>query len=264
MQFHVPKPLHGWRQLLGEVGIIVVGVLIALAAQQLVETVQEHRDAADAERRIRLELAASSAVEIERLAIGPCLKQRIGQIAQGLAEGRTDWRGMLFPVTPERRTALREIYHMPSRSWVTDAYREALARGDLNSLDAARRARFASLYSQIDQLAVLNQTEQELTTTLAPLQFNGIVSGPERNQMIATLARLDSINGLIMLIARQNFATTHGLGLAMPSSQLWGDLTVDGRWLSELTMLRKRYGGCVDAHAIDQYDAIAIRGAEAP
>jgi len=38
MHFHLPKPLHGWRQFLGEVGIIVIGVLIALAAEQAVES----------------------------------------------------------------------------------------------------------------------------------------------------------------------------------------------------------------------------------
>lgn len=37
MHFHLPKPLHGWREFAGEVGIIVLGVLIALGAQQLVE-----------------------------------------------------------------------------------------------------------------------------------------------------------------------------------------------------------------------------------
>ncbi len=26
MHFHLPKPLHGWREFVGEVGIIVVGV----------------------------------------------------------------------------------------------------------------------------------------------------------------------------------------------------------------------------------------------
>jgi uncharacterized membrane protein YraQ (UPF0718 family) len=29
MHFHLPKPLHGWREFKGEVGIIVLGVLIA-------------------------------------------------------------------------------------------------------------------------------------------------------------------------------------------------------------------------------------------
>ena len=33
MHFHLPKPLHGWREFVGEVAIIVLGVLIALGAE---------------------------------------------------------------------------------------------------------------------------------------------------------------------------------------------------------------------------------------
>jgi hypothetical protein len=55
MHVHLPKPLHGWRAFLGEVAIIVLGVLIALTAEQLVEwhrwssEVRETRLAADEE-----------------------------------------------------------------------------------------------------------------------------------------------------------------------------------------------------------------------
>ena len=35
MHFHLPKPLHGWREFAGEVAIIVIGVLIALAVPLL-------------------------------------------------------------------------------------------------------------------------------------------------------------------------------------------------------------------------------------
>jgi len=35
MHIPLPKPLHGWRAFVGEVGIIVLGVLIALAFGQL-------------------------------------------------------------------------------------------------------------------------------------------------------------------------------------------------------------------------------------
>lgn len=41
MHIHLPKPLHGWRALIGEVGIIVIGVLIALGAEQVVTRVHE-------------------------------------------------------------------------------------------------------------------------------------------------------------------------------------------------------------------------------
>ncbi len=37
MHLHLPKPLHGWREFLGEVGIIVIGVPLALGAEKVVE-----------------------------------------------------------------------------------------------------------------------------------------------------------------------------------------------------------------------------------
>ncbi len=44
MHFHFPKPLHGWREFAGEVGILVVGVLIALGAEQVVQDIQARAD----------------------------------------------------------------------------------------------------------------------------------------------------------------------------------------------------------------------------
>ena len=55
MDVRLPKPLHGWREFAGEVGVIVLGVLIALGAQELVQELQwrsevkQTREALDAE-----------------------------------------------------------------------------------------------------------------------------------------------------------------------------------------------------------------------
>lgn len=56
MHFHLPKPLHGWREFAGEVGIIVIGVLIALGAEQLVEDWRWHERLAAAQKTIDFEL----------------------------------------------------------------------------------------------------------------------------------------------------------------------------------------------------------------
>lgn len=42
MHVHLPKPLHGWREFAGEVGIVVIGVLLALGAEQAIEALH-HR-----------------------------------------------------------------------------------------------------------------------------------------------------------------------------------------------------------------------------
>ena len=67
--FHLPKPLHGWRELVGEVGIIVVGVLIALAAEQIVETLHWRNQTRETERALRTEIQESVNSVAERQAL---------------------------------------------------------------------------------------------------------------------------------------------------------------------------------------------------
>jgi hypothetical protein len=49
MHFHLPKPLHGWREFAGEVGIIVLGVLIALGFEQIVEASHQRQEGLQAD-----------------------------------------------------------------------------------------------------------------------------------------------------------------------------------------------------------------------
>lgn len=48
--------MHGWRVFVGEVGIILLGVLLALGAQQLVEEYQERNDVSELRTAVRAEL----------------------------------------------------------------------------------------------------------------------------------------------------------------------------------------------------------------
>ncbi len=49
----LPTPIRGWRVLAGEMGVIAVGVLIALGAQQLVERREWNQRAASPRRMPR-------------------------------------------------------------------------------------------------------------------------------------------------------------------------------------------------------------------
>ena len=56
MHFRLPTPLHGWREFAGEVGIIVLGVLIALGFGQIAEALHDRWNAAEARDAIRAEV----------------------------------------------------------------------------------------------------------------------------------------------------------------------------------------------------------------
>jgi type II secretory pathway pseudopilin PulG len=86
MHVHLPKPLHGWRAFAGEVGIIVVGVLIALAAQQVVESVHDRHVAEQARENVRAEAAMDASFIQGRLSAQGCVERRLGELSDILGK----------------------------------------------------------------------------------------------------------------------------------------------------------------------------------
>ena len=77
MHIHIPKPLHGWRELVNEVGIIVVGILIALGAEQAIEHDHWRRQVDGARDALRADLADVLVNARERRAEDGCIRRRL-------------------------------------------------------------------------------------------------------------------------------------------------------------------------------------------
>lgn len=80
MHVHLPKPLHGWRAFAGEVGIIVIGVLIALAFEQAVSAAHDRSTAAEARRNIIDEIRFNLQVIKLRQKSEACEQKRLREI----------------------------------------------------------------------------------------------------------------------------------------------------------------------------------------
>jgi hypothetical protein len=98
MHFHLPKPLHGWRAFVGEVGIIVIGVLIALAAEQLVERWQWNRKVAETTTELNAELHRDALSAYDWSSVAPCIDQQLAAIDAALASARHT--GRVEPTKP--------------------------------------------------------------------------------------------------------------------------------------------------------------------
>jgi len=90
MHFHLPKPLHGWRELLGEVGIIVIGVLIALGAEQVVDDIRWHQKVAVVRNSLMEELGNDRGRWQADMAEVPCLLDNIGKLDRWARSGGSD------------------------------------------------------------------------------------------------------------------------------------------------------------------------------
>lgn len=116
MHFHLPKPLHGWRELAGEVGIIVVGVLIALGAEQVVEDVHWRHTVATERKALDADVADMWAAMSARVVIQRCIDNRLNELSLVFARHeRGEPLGIIGPIgRPSVWTGGQSAFRMAS------------------------------------------------------------------------------------------------------------------------------------------------------
>ena len=136
MHFHLPKPMHGWREFAGEVGIIVVGVLIALSAEQVVEQAHWHHATQQATDGMAKDAGKEHWAVLSRYQQEPCIHRRLADLGELFARHDAGQPlGRLNPIG-------RPFYNVGSApSWEV-----AVADGSVSHLDFASRSRFAKAF----------------------------------------------------------------------------------------------------------------------
>jgi hypothetical protein len=102
MEVH-SKPVHSWRELLSEIGVIVIGVVIALGAEQAVEAIHWRHKVADAEEAMRGELSGDLAFAAGQLALKDCAAQYLDRMEGAIRDHRQDKVRALAAMSPPFR-----------------------------------------------------------------------------------------------------------------------------------------------------------------
>jgi hypothetical protein len=203
MHFHLPKPLHGWRAFAGEVGIIVVGVLIALSAQQLMENVHWRTEVQAADGRIRDDIKYDLTNATERFAIDPCLRPRLAEIRDQLLTNDAAWPGSTAHFSNDLYSpGFPSVYRTPARPWEKASWLTALNGEVLGHFAPARAEQFAELF---DEVALMEQTQTEevaAAADLGDLAFPGPMSAAERRANLKVVARLDALDARMLFQAK--------------------------------------------------------------
>jgi hypothetical protein len=136
VHFHLPKPLHGWREFAGEVGIIVLGVLIALAADALIErsSWRAKVNLADANMRVEIEQNRTNAAQYAILQ--PCADRLLDRMTADLISGdRADLNKL---------HAIGEPF--VTEAWTATAWEAAVAGQIGEHMDAQRFLNYAEAF----------------------------------------------------------------------------------------------------------------------
>jgi hypothetical protein len=250
MHVHLPKAFHGWRELSKEVGIIVLGVLIALSFEQLVQEWRWHEDVRSTRQSLNGEIENAALFAIERLAVQPCLRARIGHLAQKLNSQNPNWVAdpMVFGryEVPGFSMSMPVAYEAPHRPYITDIWETAKSTGVIDHMEQREAHSFEYMYTNIDRL---RSSEDEETTTmpqLSYLNFNVTMTPQLRAQSLVGLGRLDIINSQAAGYSRQILSTVAAMHLHFGAATWGGGFpTFEAARRKILSNDRQRYGPCV-------------------
>ncbi len=209
MHFHLPKPLHGWREFLGEVGIIVIGVLIALGAEQIVETLHWRAEVRDAKSAIRQDMAQSNRVFAYRVAAHECVARRldkIGDIIEESAQHKAP--ANVGDIFPDIGNALDK------NAWETARAGQVLQHFDRKSLGL-----YGIYYLQLDNVGEFVMKEGDDWEVLRALRGNpNRLAPPDFAGMRVALMHASFENDIIAGIALEELGYSRALGVGVPQA----------------------------------------------
>ncbi|HEX5237199.1 MAG TPA: hypothetical protein VFW39_01885 [Sphingomicrobium sp.] len=230
MHVHVPKPLHGWRAFVGEVGIIVLGVLIALGFGQIVEQWQWHRQVVTTRDALANELAASANQGGERLALEECLRGRIGELSARLNSNNDRWVGDPLPLGPGGTTAhwddrsIRQVYWAPLRGWSQDSWDAAKSSEVVDHMSRDEVAAYSAVYAEIEAIHDFQGQEFQLESKLSFLSVDQTLDNGTRNDALEALGQLDALNSTIAGLSSLMIEQIKGFHLHVDRARLGEDL----------------------------------------
>ena len=197
------KPPNGWSAVVWELGIVTVGVLLALGLQQSVEAVDERREAAETQAALATEIEENLAIlELRRLA-QPCIDRRLKELRAIVDQwGRTG------------------SFNTPS--WVSQAtwfafntarFDAAQSAGRLALLSSEEQYRFGLVVGGLRQFRDIQLRETDAWSTLRMLQSGpDALSEGDRTAIRVALQEASTLNHFAQISVGQTFPQAAAFG----------------------------------------------------
>ena len=192
MEIHKPKPVHNWREFLTEVGVVVLGICIALTGEQAIEWLHWRNQVQDAREVIATEMAWNLEGAIRRMRTVRCSEQRLDSLAKILDQASRS--GSLPP--------LGYIGAPPPWRWRSGAWESVVASQTATHFERQQLADYSDIYKIVER-----EQDNYLQEVAAWSDLSTMV-GPGRRLDPASEAQLRSALSRARVIGRNMAANS--------------------------------------------------------
>jgi hypothetical protein len=211
VEIHKPKPVHSWRELATELGIVVLGICIAISLEQFVEYLHWHSEVQIGRRALAEEIAVTDKFYARRVLIAPCMDRHLDEGAvriRDLAAGRKAAPQPIIPGSSSPGALLSDAEWQSERSSQT-----------LTHFPRAELALMSRFYAQMGDIREwLLEEERSLSALLVLADDPGHLGPADLAQLRVNLNTARMLNYLIVLNARRQLEVSAQLGIRYPRS----------------------------------------------
>ena len=211
MEFHKPKPVHNWREFLKEYAIIVLGVITALAAEQVVEWLHWRAQVRDAREVIATEMAFNLEGAISRMRTIQCTERRLDALSKILDEASRT--GSLPPVG--------YIGQSPRHQWRSGAWESVVASQTAIHFPRQEFADLGALYKVVDRLNEYAVPDTLGWADLYPMVGPGRkLDGPSEAALRTAISRQRNTGRIMAAVAMNLVNQAHAMNLPFTKADL--------------------------------------------
>ena len=177
-----------------ELVVVVIGVLLALWAQEWVNgqgEAKEHRAAIEALNR---EIDISTALFARSIMADRCTKERIKFLKSKLEEPGEDWAGVppMGSIEKSNPGAFPYVLPYPTDLFSTATHERARATGAFDTLKPDQALHYEEIFLTMTDVIRANDEMASISEQLAPLAAPGRINSAKRLELLQLLSRADS------------------------------------------------------------------------
>jgi hypothetical protein len=190
LEIHKPKPSHTLREFLSEVAVVLLGIVIALAGEQTLLSLESRHKIRLVAEEMRQEISGDDGPQaLERIALSKCVDSTLDAI-RGLAERNAGRSAILDSIAR---------FATPLHTWDSIAFQAALSAGILAQMPPDRVDAVSRFYSLMPALQSANEREFRDGASLAAIsRAGGPLTESERGQVLNAVETLRRDNAQIV------------------------------------------------------------------
>jgi len=209
-----------WRAFTREIAIVVIGVLVALGADDVADGWKWQRKLEAGEDALRREAAFNFTYAAEQVVVGPCIQAQVDAARDRvLASGAT-----LLPAPVFHEPSHDFVYRLPSRVYVDSAWQALNSDGTTGYMVGARRGSYASFYRQVRDLGFRRDEIDVVTSRLLLLGRAIPLDSATRANLAGDLMQVGGQSRRQTLVAGQIMASMRDLGIAPRAADVDAEL----------------------------------------